>query len=66
MISEFLKCKSNPIYFIENYIKIFNQSLGTIPFKLFDKQKEFINLFLNKHKILVLKSRQTGMTTTIQ
>lgn len=65
-ISELLKCKNDPIYFIENYIKIFNQSMGVVPFKLFNKQKEFIRLFIEKHKILVLKSRQTGMTTTIE
>jgi hypothetical protein len=65
-ISELLKCKNDPIYFIENYIKIFNQSMGVVPFKLFNKQKEFIRLFIEKHKVLVLKSRQTGMTTTIE
>lgn len=65
-IQEFLKCKVDPIYFIENYIKIFNQTLGVVPFRMFEKQKEFIRLWLEKHKVIILKSRQTGMTTTLQ
>ena len=65
-IQEYLKCKTDPIYFIENYIKIFNQRMGVVPFKMFEKQKEFIRLWLEKHKMLVLKSRQTGMSTTLQ
>jgi hypothetical protein len=65
-IQEYLKCKTDPLYFIENYIKIFNQRMGVVPFKMFEKQKEFIRLWLEKHKMLVLKSRQTGMSTTLQ
>jgi hypothetical protein len=65
-IQEYLKCKTDPIYFIENYIKIFNQKMGVVQFKMFEKQKEFIKLWLEKHKMLVLKSRQTGMSTTLQ
>lgn len=63
---EFLKCKRDPIYFIETYLRIFNPSQGNIPFNLYKKQKEFLHLFLTKHEIISFKSRQTGMSTLLQ
>lgn len=61
--AEYIKCQSDPIYFIENYVKIFNPSMGLVNFKMYDKQKEFIIQFLQDHYVVVNKSRQTGMST---
>jgi len=33
---------------------------------MYDKQKEFVLRFLKYHRVVVVKSRQTGMTTTIK
>ena len=32
-LSEFIRCSKDPIYFIENYIKIISLDEGLIPFK---------------------------------
>lgn len=60
---EFLECKRNPIYFIENYCYINHPTQGAIKFKLYDIQKKFIEEFLKRDYIIVNKSRQVGMTT---
>ena len=43
---EIIRCAKNPIYFIETYLTIFDQTQGLagliIPFKLFDFQKDLI------------------------
>ena len=63
---EFIKCKYDPIYFIEKYLKIFSQSEGTVYFKMYEKQKEFIRAFIDNHKVISFKSRQTGISTTMR
>ncbi len=62
---EFFKCKYNPDYFIENYIKL---SLvgGDRPVKLYNKQKEFLDIVYNEHHVITLKTRQTGLSTVSQ
>jgi len=64
-VTEYLKCKLNPIYFIKNYIYIFNQRKGLIKFDMYKKQEEFIRTYLKYHTVIILKSRQTGMSTTL-
>ena len=67
---EYLKCASDPIYFIETYLTIFDQTQGDggkiVPFKLFKFQKRLINDYKNK-KIryhVANKYRQAGISTT--
>ncbi|MEM4065507.1 MAG: hypothetical protein QXV17_01420 [Candidatus Micrarchaeaceae archaeon] len=62
-INDIHKCKNDFEYFAK-YIYI-NDPTSTQPVKiqLYDKQKEFINIVNNNHYIIVLKSRQTGMST---
>lgn len=38
-IDEFIKCKQDPIYFIEHYIKIVTIDHGLQPMKMYDFQK---------------------------
>ena len=40
---EFLRCKTDKIYFIRNYIKVEHQLLGLINFDLFPFQEHIIN-----------------------
>jgi len=63
MIDEIIKCRKDPIYFIENYCKILHPKYGIITPKLYPKQKELINLIINEPFIIVLKSRQVGVST---
>ena len=43
MINEWLKCKDDPIYFSEKYIKIVHVDRGFESIVLYDFQKEIIN-----------------------
>ncbi len=63
-IEEYVKCYNDPVYFIENYVKIVHIDHGVVPFKLFDFQKEIVNLSLNNRFILMKLPRQSGKSTT--
>jgi hypothetical protein len=59
---------TNPIYFIETYLTIFDQTQGIagmiVPFRLFDFQKELINTYLSNKFVVANKYRQAGISTT--
>ncbi len=44
-ILEYQKCMENPIYFIENYVKIISLDEGLVPFKLYGYQEELVEHF---------------------
>ena len=55
----------NPLYFIENYIKIVSLDEGLVPFKLYDFQKDMVGTF-HKNRFTICKlPRQSGKSTTI-
>ena len=63
-ISEYLKCKEDPVYFAKNYIKIISLDEGIVPFKMWDFQEELIEKF-HEHRFNIAKlPRQTGKSTT--
>jgi Terminase large subunit, T4likevirus-type, N-terminal/Terminase RNaseH-like domain len=63
-LMEFVKCKNDPIYFAQQYIKITHVDHGLIPIDLYDYQKDIIDS-TNKHRnTIVLTGRQQGKTTT--
>ena len=65
---EFINCAKDPIYFIETYLSIFDQTQGIggliVPFKLFDFQKELIKSFQENRFVVANKYRQGGISTT--
>jgi hypothetical protein len=64
---EYLKCllDKSRIYMIENYLKTYDLTTRRfVPFKLFPKQKEFINALAEFDENLATKPRQAGVTTT--
>jgi hypothetical protein len=65
---EIIRCASDPIYFIETYLSIFDQTQGEggqiVPFKLFDFQKELITAYLEERFVVANKYRQAGISTT--
>lgn len=63
-ITEYLKCKDDPIYFIENYCYIVTLDEGLKLFELYDVQKEVVNTILFNRKAIVMQPRQTGKTVT--
>lgn len=64
MITEMAKCKNDPIYFAENYIKIVHVDKGLIDIDLYDYQREIIDAVTNGRRVVVNTSRQAGKTTT--
>lgn len=63
-IEEYVKCSKDPVYFCMNYIKIVNVDEGLINFKMWDFQKEMINLFKDNRFVITKCPRQVGKTTT--
>lgn len=56
----------DPIKWIEDNIIIKHPALGYAHFNMYDFQKKTIKLFLSKHFLITLKSRQVGMSTLVQ
>lgn len=62
---EYIKCKLDREYFLSHYFYIQHPWKGIAPLEMYDKQR-LANKILDKfHFLIVLKSRQTGMTTDI-
>ena len=64
-VQEWIKCKNDYLYFITNYILI-EIAGGDVPFTLYGKQRELLNELNKWHYMVTLKTRQTGISTTIQ
>jgi hypothetical protein len=63
-IEEYVKCAGDPIYFIESHCKIVTLDYGLQPFKLYDCQKNKVNVIHNNRKVILMEGRQQGKTTT--
>jgi len=65
-INELSKCRDDPIYFCNNYVKI--RSLDhedSIPFKTYGFQDRILNSVHTNNKVVVMMGRQQGKTLTI-
>jgi phage FluMu gp28-like protein len=60
---EYIKCASDPIHFMKKYCMIQHPVKGKIPFHLFPFQEKTLTEFKNHRFNIVLKSRQTGIST---
>ena len=64
-IEEFLKCKNDPVYFAQKYVKIVSLDEGLVPFKPYKFQEKLIKRF-HKNRFNICKMpRQTGKSTTV-
>ena len=64
-IQEYIKCRQDPVYFIENYAKIVSLDEGVITFKLYDYQKNYIRALHENTRTLTMWPRQQGKSTTV-
>jgi len=64
-IIEFVRCKDDPVYFTEKYIRIVNVDEGLVPFQMYKFQKKLLKRF-HKNRFNICKMpRQTGKSTTV-
>jgi len=63
-IQEYIKCKTDYIYFIETYCQIVTLDKGLQPFKLYDCQKRKLKIIHENRKVILMEGRQQGKTTT--
>ena len=63
-VKELMKCRDDPVYFIENYCYIVSLDRGLILFSLYDCQKEKVDVIMNNRKVILMEGRQQGKTIT--
>jgi hypothetical protein len=63
-IEEYIKCAKDPLYFIENYIKIVNVDEGLVKFDMWDFQRGMVKAMHNNRFVIMKCPRQVGKTTT--
>lgn len=63
-MTEYVKCSQDPIYFIENYVKIVTIDGGIQPFKMWDFQKDLIHTIEDNRFVIAKICRQIGKSTT--
>ena len=64
-VREFVRCAQDPIYFIENYVKIITLDKGFVQIELYPFQKDVVNDINNNRRVIVKAGRQVGKTTII-
>ena len=64
-INEWVKCKSDPVYFATNYIKIISLDEGLVPFDMYDFQRKILKDFHENRFNIAKLPRQTGKSTTV-
>ena len=59
---EYIKCASDPIYFLKKFCFIQHPIKGKIPFSLYDFQEKTIEDFV-QHRFNIILNRQLGIST---
>jgi len=64
-IAEYIRCKQDPVYFAQNYVKIVTLDHGLQPFRTYDFQEKLITNFHENRFNICKMPRQTGKSTTV-
>ena len=64
-IQEYQKCMDDPVYFIQEHMKIVSLDEGLVPFKMYDFQKKMVKTFHDERFTICKLPRQSGKSTTI-
>jgi len=62
---EFVKCKNDIVYFLENYCKFNHPDKGLCVVELYDWQKDLLRKIQNNKYLVGLLPRQSGKSTTL-
>ena len=63
-IVEYQKCASDPLYFMEKYVKIVSLDEGLVPFKMYNFQKNIVQTIHDNRFTICKLPRQSGKSTT--
>ena len=64
MISEYILCAQDPVYFAKNYMKIIHVDKGLVNFDLYDYQETMIRSMQENRYTILATARQIGKSTT--
>jgi hypothetical protein len=64
-ITEYIRCKDDPVYFAQNYVQIVTLDHGLQPFRTYDFQEKLITRFHENRFNICKMPRQTGKSTTV-
>ena len=62
---EFVKCATDPVYFMKRFYWIQHPQRGRIQFNLYQFQEQVLHLLQNDEYIIINKSRQLGISTLV-
>ena len=54
-ISEILKCRDDPIHFIEQYVQIVHVDRGLVPFEMYPFQKKMVESFVDTRFVISIE-----------
>lgn len=63
--NEWVKCSTDPEYFVEHYVKIVHVDRGLVPFKMYPYQRKMISTFAKNRFVITKMPRQSGKSTTV-
>jgi hypothetical protein len=64
-VKEYIKCATDPVYFVEKYVKIVAVDKGLVPFEMYDFQRDLIAKLHANRFVIGKLPRQVGKTTTV-
>jgi len=64
-LQEYSNCMEDPIYFIQNYVKIISLDEGLVPFDMYSFQKEMVGTFHSNRFTICKLPRQSGKSTVM-
>ena len=64
-LQEYTLCMEDPIYFIQNYVKIISLDEGLVPFDMYSFQKEMVGTFHSNRFTICKLPRQSGKSTVM-
>ena len=64
-VKEYIRCASDPKYFINNYVKVVSLDKGIVPFHLYPYQERIIDAVHNNRYTIGMLFRQSGKSTVM-
>ena len=62
---EIFKCMNDPLYFMQNYLRIQHPTKGAMKFEAYDYQKKLIDCYWKNTSVVAMLPRQTGKALSL-